>query len=885
MKKQIVLLILSGFLAFSQNTVPAEELTDGAGFTTELLSEEGALEENGISGELLYLQSPDGPATVSESEEYTTEYIVAGLRTTQTGGYVSKIMEDAVLGIKVTNSDGKEIQREIAASFNGKNNLYSAGSSYKVLFIGDRHTYADVEVLPRGVYKLGLRISDGNTSKDVVLNEGSIQIEDSEYPKIIDVQTTNPYQLPYKEGDVLAVIKVSYDPTDTDVESIEVKELGSGIGYTGRSDETVDIEWDLNGSRKDIQDLRNWREDAVWRLHVYWDTYDKGDVYKECRFLAPVWKEISPGQNVQVKPQEVIHFSYAVPNSGLYWIGFEVPGGGLPNTALKRYMNGTYEGNEIGTRSVYDPLGPAYLLEADKGDLLEYYIRTLDEEYDLTIRADYLKTITAAEIKDMTISSPEEFADLRVPMLITYSDGSTETVNAVPHWTVGSKNHDNWRCRLYTAPGTPYVLTGQEVDASDLFKGRDRVYVRAELNSSYIDQTFTVGNYAKILLQPDVTVAPQPTAAPETSPVPDPTATPTPDATITPTPKPTAAPTVKPTATPTPKPKTSPVPAPVVGGTSITAVYNSVNGADIRWKKADGATGYYIYRKRAVEGTKLITTINNANTLQCFDPEIKNNAWGKVYHYYVVPFSGKTKGPQSEAVALQRLAPMTITSCKNNNGKAEVKWTCSVSSNKAFGYELQYAASKDDLFNQKGSFKKSFIAGRNNLSRTVTGLTTGQTYYFRVRCYVDYTHSATKKSTRTWSQYSNVANMKATVGEKGTFYYWGMLLGETDSTSSDRNKEGVIKAFQRDGDTVKIYASFGKTTGSSYTNVQYVPYKWHTFKISTGAAIRGYDEDQLIFYQSANKYFDSFSDMRYHYGPMFCMKVVDGVIMEGWLIS
>ena len=875
MKKQIVLLVLGGLMLLSPFSTSAEELSDGGSSiaVTEAL-------EDILDGDM----DPEDPMLLQDAESIessgcTTEFVVAGLQGNDTGGLVSKIMENAIFATKDFDQDGKEVQRQMFNA-NGKSTFQYKGYRVTVLFVGDLHTYSDVEVLPRGKYKIGIKVEFGSEVKNMVMDD-SISITDSEYPQIIDVQTTNPYQLPYKEGDVLATVKVSYDPANKDVETIKIKELGSGIGYVMRGEETVDISWDLNGSHKDIQDLRNWKEDTTWRLHVYWDTYDKGDVYKECRFLAPVWKEISVNQDVQVKPQEIIHVSYEIPNSGLYWIAFEVPGGGLPNTDLKRYINGSYVGNEIGTDSVSNPLGATYLMEAKKGDLLEYYIRTLDGEYNLMVRADYLKTVTAAEIKNMTIASPEEFSKLEVPMLITYSDGSTETVNAVPHWWVDSKNHDKWRCRLYTEEGTPYELTGQEVDASDLFKDRDRVFVRAELDSSYTNQTSTVGNYAEIRLEPGVTVTSQPTVAPEISPAPNTTTTPTPKPTATPT----ATPTPKPTATPTPKPTASLTPVPVVSGTSITAVYNSVNGADIRWKKADRATGYYVYRKRAAEGTKLIATINNVNTLQCFDPEIKNNAWGKVYHYYIVPFSGKTKGPQSEAVALQRLAPMTITSCKNNNGKAEVKWTCSVSSNKAFGYELQYAASKDDLFNQKGSFKKIFIAGRNNLSRTVTGLTTGQTYYFRVRCYVDYTHSATKKSTRTWSQYSNVANMKATVGEKGTFYYWGMLLGETDSTSSDRNKEGVIKAFQRDGDTVKIYASFGKTTGSSYTNVQYVPYKWHTFKISAGAAIRGYDEDQLIFYQSANKYFDSFSDMRYHYGPMFCMKVVDGVIMEGWLIS
>ncbi len=69
---------------------------------------------------------------------------------------------------------------------------------------------------------------------------------------------------------------------------------------------------------------------------------------------------------------------------------------------------------------------------------------------------------------------------------------------------------------------------------------------------------------------------------------------------------------------------------------------------------------------------------------------------------------------------------------------------------------------KTDLFNRTGSFKKVSINGRNNLNLRISGLTKGQTYYFRIRCYVNYTHSVTKKTTKTWSQYSDVISVKIT---------------------------------------------------------------------------------------------------------------------------
>ena len=40
-------------------------------------------------------------------------------------------------------------------------------------------------------------------------------------------------------------------------------------------------------------------------------------------------------------------------------------------------------------------------------------------------------------------------------------------------------------------------------------------------------------------------------------------------------------------------------------------------------------------------------------------------------------------------------------------------------------------------------------------SMSISGLTVGKTYYFRIRCYGSYTNSTTQKTTFSWSQYSD----------------------------------------------------------------------------------------------------------------------------------
>ena len=195
--------------------------------------------------------------------------------------------------------------------------------------------------------------------------------------------------------------------------------------------------------------------------------------------------------------------------------------------------------------------------------------------------------------------------------------------------------------------------------------------------------------------------------------------------------------------------------------TTITGFYNSSNGGDIRWSKVNGATGYVLYRMRSADGLKKVATINDPDTIRYIDGGIKDDCWGRVYTYYVRPIINGKEGAKSNQVTLQRLAPMKFTkNVSNADGQATLSWECSVNSNKALGYEIQYAASAEDLYGREGSFKKVSVNGRNNLNKTLTGLERGAAYYFRIRCYVNYTHSITEVTTRTWSQYSKVVSVK-----------------------------------------------------------------------------------------------------------------------------
>lgn len=192
---------------------------------------------------------------------------------------------------------------------------------------------------------------------------------------------------------------------------------------------------------------------------------------------------------------------------------------------------------------------------------------------------------------------------------------------------------------------------------------------------------------------------------------------------------------------------------------AITGLYNSSKGGDLRWKPAAGAEKYVIYRTNGGKTIKLATV--NGSSTSYMDTSIKDNCWGKVYVYYVQAQAGSVLSSRGEGKTIQRLAPMNIMYYKNDkNRTVTLKWSVASGSNKAAGYEVQYADNKTDLFGQKGTFRKIAVNGRNSQSKAISGLTKGKTYYFRVRAYVNYTHSVTKVTTKTWSQYSNVVNVK-----------------------------------------------------------------------------------------------------------------------------
>ena len=178
---------------------------------------------------------------------------------------------------------------------------------------------------------------------------------------------------------------------------------------------------------------------------------------------------------------------------------------------------------------------------------------------------------------------------------------------------------------------------------------------------------------------------------------------------------------------------------------NLTAIYNSSNGADIRFKGIDNATAYVIERKENGVWSDVITVNASdlekaGNDLKYIDQSIKGKEYyGKGYIYSVAAIvDGVKSGFDTTGLALYRLEQPEITSVSiDKNGKCTATWK----STNAHGYELQYSSDNGKTWTKAPETDK--------LTVTVSGLDPKASYVFRLRSFKDNADRG-----RTYSQYS-----------------------------------------------------------------------------------------------------------------------------------
>ena len=156
----------------------------------------------------------------------------------------------------------------------------------------------------------------------------------------------------------------------------------------------------------------------------------------------------------------------------------------------------------------------------------------------------------------------------------------------------------------------------------------------------------------------------------------------------------------------------------------LSGTSNSPAGIVFKWKKAANASGYKIYRRTGNSSKWVnIATVSGSNTLVYTDGSVKA---GTMYTYTVRAYKGSALSAYNKngSRIVRLTAPVQYKPSSKASGKLTVRWKKAAG---ASGYQIQYAVSR--------SMRGSRAVSASALTRTLSGLKKGSTYYVRIRAY------------------------------------------------------------------------------------------------------------------------------------------------------
>lgn len=261
---------------------------------------------------------------------------------------------------------------------------------------------------------------------------------------------------------------------------------------------------------------------------------------------------------------------------------------------------------------------------------------------------------------------------------------------------------------------------------------------------------------------------------------------------------------------------------------NVTAKSMGYNSVKLTWKALDNATSYHVYRK--VKGGKFTALA----TVKGLDYTDKTAVTGTTYYYTVKAFSrswGEVISSQYVTNLTAKAVPAKSVISKSQtwgyNG-AKTTWK---KVDGATGYRVYYAGS------ESGTYKYvTQINSGKTTSYVQTGLTTGKTYYYKVRAY------RTVNGTKVFGALSDAKSVKpvptttkiqkVTSGSKSAKVTWNKVNGATGyrvyySTSKDSGYKYATQTSKT------AYTQAGLKKGASYY------YKVRAYRTVNGEKVFG----------------------------------------------
>ena len=163
----------------------------------------------------------------------------------------------------------------------------------------------------------------------------------------------------------------------------------------------------------------------------------------------------------------------------------------------------------------------------------------------------------------------------------------------------------------------------------------------------------------------------------------------------------------------------------------------------LKWDKTNGAVGYRVYLKTSSGWKALKTTPSNSYTVTGLSMGTKYTF--AVRSYTKVKDKVVWENSYAKVTTATKCATPTISLATTAKGRATVAWTNVAGET---GYQVYYATSKT------GTYKKIANYKANTTKIYKTGLSSGKTYYFKVRAYTN------TDSGYVYSAYSPVKSIK-----------------------------------------------------------------------------------------------------------------------------